>query len=108
GREQRQGRNNNDRRTGDMPINLKFTSAFAAGLLLAASVSVRAQAPAGQAPAAQTPTGQAAPGAAAGGRGQGAGGQAAGRAGGAGGVAAPTGGVCNAPCDPYPGMKKLL
>ena len=92
-----------------MRINPKLLSGIFVGLLVAAPLALHAQAPAGGVqPAPTAQAGGRADAATPGATGRGAAAPAAaGRGAAAGGQAAP-GGVCNAPCDPYPGMKKLL
>lgn len=83
-----------------MLIQTRFLAALFGAALMAIPVAAHAQAPAGNG---DRPVARAgAPGPA------GAAGQAGGRGAAGGGRGAATGGVCNSPCDPYPGMKKLL
>ena len=89
-----------------MRPKLKVFSMIFGLALVSAPLSASAQAPGAAAPASQAGAGQGEGQAVPGGRGGGGAGQAAGR--GAGGGQPAPGGVCNAPCDPYPGMKKLL
>jgi uncharacterized protein len=75
-----------------MRINLKLLSTIFVGVLAFSSLPSRAQQPAGPQPAGR--------GGARGAPGRGAPGRGA--------RGALPGGICNAPCDPFPGMKKLL